>query len=573
MIYKMNKIFNFKQKILLLFLLFILIVDAFFELCGIALFSPLITILLNTSVIETNSVLHKMYIITNCQSEKEFILLFASLLLFVFCFKNIFVGWSIFIQNKIIYGMQYDMAVRLFNGFLNKPYLYFTQNNSNNILECVIENTHRMFFGVLSLTSCISEILVVSFVVFYLMTVNIFITSSLFLLLLCSLFLYYYLFRNKELNAGINLKNYHGLSLKNISESIKAIKDIKLLEKESFFTKHFSENYRGFINANQTHNVLRVMPRLIIETICICGMILSVIFQLLNNSNFLEFIPQLSVFAFATLRLLPSVNRISGYINSIIFYLPAFNNVYEEIIEVECHKKSNSYDIQKVICPYNNYIDLYNLSFQYALNEPYILKDISLSIQKNTSIAIIGPSGAGKSTIADLLLGIIYPTKGNIYCEGKEIYDAKSNWHKRISNVPQSIFLLDDSIKHNIAFAVDDENIDHQMLRKAIVDAQLQEFIDSLEHGIDTQIGENGIRLSGGQRQRIGIARALYNAPEILVLDEATSSLDNDTEKAIMHSINHLKGKVTLVIIAHRLETIKKCDYVYKIKDGNIFLN
>ena len=292
-----------------------------------------------------------------------------------------------------------------------------------------------------------------------------------------------------------------------------------------------------------------------------------------RGASITYFVPIISVFVVAAFRLMPSFNRITEYMGTIIYSKSSINSVYSDLKEVEELNKQ-LIDLEKNnnigTIGFKQNIVLRNITFGYPNTDQNVLSEINLKIQKNTSIAFIGPSGAGKSTLADIILGILEPQSGDILVDDNSIYHNMYAWHQMIGYIPQNIYLLDDTIPRNIAFGVDDEQIDEEKMQSAISQAQLKELIGSLSKGLETEIGERGIRLSGGQRQRIGIARALYNEPQILILDEATSALDNDTEKAVMEAIESLHGKMTLIIIAHRLSTIENCDFVYEVKDGSI---
>ena len=314
-----------------------------------------------------------------------------------------------------------------------------------------------------------------------------------------------------------------------------------------------------------------MIPKPVIETLCICGLLGAIAIKFWwRGANITYFVPIISVFAVAAFRLLPSFNRITEYIGNIMYEKSAINSVYADLKEVdELNAMKKEADGEQRAITFDRAIDIQNLSFAYPGTDKYVLKNLNLCIEKKSSVAFIGQSGAGKTTLADIIMGLLEPSEGNVYVDGNSIYDNLRGWHKVIGYIPQTIYLMDDTIRNNIAFGLEKDEIDEKKLEHAVEQAQLTELIAGLEEGLDTQIGEMGIRLSGGQRQRIGIARALYHNPEILVLDEATSALDNETEKAVMDAIEALHGKMTLIIIAHRLSTIKNCDYVYEIGNGN----
>jgi len=298
--------------------------------------------------------------------------------------------------------------------------------------------------------------------------------------------------------------------------------------------------------------------------------LLVVIFKLLRGVDSVYFVSTMSVFAVAAYRLLPSFNRISGYLSRIMFNKVSVDAIYEDLKAVEELEKVEREEDNSSAIKFEKDIRVDNMSFKYPDSEKNVISDVDILIPKNKSVAFIGPSGAGKTTLADIILGILYPQKGGIKVDGVGISGNSKAWKEKLGYIPQAIFLTDDTIKRNIAYGIDDAEIDEKRIQEVINEAQLREYVDSLPDGIETEIGERGVRLSGGQRQRIGIARALYSNPEILVLDEATSALDTETETAVMEAINHLSGKKTMIIIAHRLSTIENCDIVFEIKDGKV---
>ena len=314
-----------------------------------------------------------------------------------------------------------------------------------------------------------------------------------------------------------------------------------------------------------------MIPKPIMETLCITAVMLAIILKLLNGAEGTRFITTISAFAVAAFRLLPSFNRITNYVSVILFNFPAFEAVYHDLKKIDEISKSNYGIVEKgeEILPLNDCIRMKDVSYKYPSGENFVLKNVNVEIKKNESVALIGPSGAGKTTLADLILGALEPTEGAIYIDETNAFEHLWAWQKNVGYIPQNIYLMDDTIRNNIIYGAETD-IDDERLMRAVEEAQLKEFVETLSEGLDTEIGERGIRLSGGQRQRIGIARALYTNPQVLVLDEATSALDNDTEKAVMEAIDCLAGTKTLIIIAHRLSTVENCDIKYEVKDGGV---
>ena len=370
-----------------------------------------------------------------------------------------------------------------------------------------------------------------------------------------------------------NQEFYSGL-YKWIDQSVMGIKEIKIARKEGYFINEYSKCGAGYVSAVQRYNLYNATPRLLIETLAIAGMILYLMIQLLQGTAAVDIVPQLGVLAVAAMRLIPCANRINNHLTSISYFEPFFmgvsDNLQEEIRDENVDYNAETYqkkiDVEKL--DVRKEIVLQDITYRYPNSQALIFDHADMMIPVGKSVGIVGTSGAGKTTIVDILLGLLQLETGSILADGVEVREHYASWLKNIGYIPQTIFMIDSTIRRNVAFGYADEDIDDDKVWEALREAQLDEFVKGLPEGLDTSIGERGIRISGGQRQRIGIARALFEDPEVLVLDEATSALDNETEAAIMDSINRLHGRKTLIIIAHRLQTIEKCDMVYRVEDG-----
>jgi ABC-type bacteriocin/lantibiotic exporter with double-glycine peptidase domain len=375
-------------------------------------------------------------------------------------------------------------------------------------------------------------------------------------------------FKGLNGKCGATAREAFAEKFKCLNQTIGGIKEISVAQRKPYFLEQFSNAAKKASDCNTTYLCISKAPSRIIETVFICGLIIVVVISYNFADDSIDFITSLGAIAVAAIRILPSVSTLTHDINSLVYMRPSLESAYKNISEADRYQKEiasvENNNIEKV--EFNSGIKVNNLSWRYQKDLPLVLEDLNLEIKKGESVALIGESGAGKSTLADILLGLLKPEKGNVTVDGTDIYTIQSSWSKMIGYVPQMVFLIDDTIRKNIAFGIPDDEIDDNKVWHAIEQAQLTTMVNSMEEGLDSIVGERGIKLSGGQRQRIAIARALYHNPDIIILDEATSALDNETESAVMEAIDALQGKKTLIIIAHRLSTIKNCDKVYEIK-------
>ena len=404
----------------------------------------------------------------------------------------------------------------------------------------------------------------------YLLMVDWQTTTGVIVLLGGAMLLVYIYQRKVQEKRGIENRESSAEMNKWIIQSFSGIKEIQVLGREEFFLKKCEEAYDKGMNANKKSNFAAKVPKPLMEMICVSGLLSVVMVRLLLGAELNKLVPTLAVFALAAFRILPCFNSISAYISTMLFEKNSVNAVYCDIKEMESlgEKKHKIRTNKKMVFTDNILVE--NLTYKYPNTNRDILNNVSFTIRKNQSVGFVGTSGAGKSTLIDIILGLLPIDKGKITVDGVNICDNLDGWHKTIGYIPQNIYLMDDTIRNNVAFGLNNEEIVEERLWKAMEEAQISDFVRSLPDGLDTKIGDRGTRISGGQRQRLGIARALYHNPEVLVFDEATSALDNETEAALMEAIDGLKGKRTMLIIAHRLQTIQNCDVVYEVKDGNV---
>jgi len=564
---KLRVIYTKRQQIKFAFLFVLIVISAFLELIGISLILPFINVVINPTIITTNKYLSYIYNFLNMDNSISFLIFLAFVLIAAYIFKNLYMLIVYYFQYKILYNAQKDISLQLIKFYVNQPYTYHLNINTSEMVRIVTQDTNNCSNFLTNLFFLFTELFVLALIILFLFFINKIVTIVLVILFVV---IFLGLFKNLKPKLKIIAKNnqeYYSGMIKWIQQALGAIKDIKVLQKGQFFINKYYDSSIKYISAQKHYNFLEQFPRLLIESLVVSIILLVIIFLLFRGIDASAILVQMAVFAMASFRLMPSMNRLQNALSALVYFAPSINVVYRDLqntrlsscIELEENK---NFDMDKNI-------KINNISFKYPNTENYIFKNVSFEIKKGSSIGLVGPTGAGKTTIVDVILGLLNPTEGNITVNGIDIHKNKKAWFSKIGYVPQFIYLTDDTIKNNILF-YDDENVDDEKFEQVIEQAQLKDFIESLPKGVDTIVGERGIKLSGGQRQRIGIARALYNKPEVLVLDEATSALDNETEKAVMQAIEHLYGKITMLVIAHRLTTIEKCDVVYELKDLNL---
>lgn len=571
MLRKINYIFSKKQKIQSVFLCIGLFIGALFELVGVSLITELVSIVTDPSKIHKNPMLKSVYDLFGMREDRQFFLALVIGLIILYLVKNIFLLWINYVQYTFIYNNQLRLSGRLIDCYLKKPYTYHLDKNSAEMVRNVMLDTERFFQMLLSVFLMLSELLISLLLCVYLFTVDWFITVSVAVILGIFTAIYLLLFKNKAKEYGKINQIYDGKMHQSINQALGAVKDIKILHREKYFVDAFCGYGKKKMRAVRNNNVLGQAPKYVIETVCIGAILLVLVFKLYMGEDLSTMITQLAAFAVAAFKLLPSASKINNFANLIIFLKPSVDLIYRDIKDTEDMK---SFELTDAVTDFEikdaDAISVTGLTYRYPHTEKDVLKDVSLKIPLGYAVGLMGPTGAGKSTLADVILGILTPTSGTVCYGNMNVHEHPIKWSRKLAYIQQSIYLADETIRNNVAFGIDDDKIDEEKVWKALEEAQIKDFVKSLPEGLDTMVGERGVRLSGGQRQRIGIARALYDDPEILVLDEATSALDNETETAVMEAIDNLMGRKTLIIIAHRLTTLRNCQKIFKVEGGGV---
>lgn len=569
---KINYIFNKKQKLQLVVLFFIIMIGTAFELMGVTMILPIINAVLAPEEILNNEYSRMIYEMMNFQNSLQYISFLAWVLIAVYIVKNIYIVWMNWIQYRFLFNNQRRMGYRLLSSYMSKPYLFHVSQNSTTLLRNITQDVTQFFACVEAALQLLTEISVCLVLGIILLLTDWVTTLVVAVFLVGTMAILMSISKKKVEYYGQLNRVYARDNSRWILQSLGGIKETIILERKNFFIRQFDKVSKNLMDSRRKYQFVASLPRSVMEVTCICGLLLVVIFKINSGGNLESFIPTLSLFGVAAFRLLPSFTKMSRSITSINYSRSSVNALYEDLKEAEeglRREEEQTLEIRPM--DYKKCIEVKNVSFHYPNVDKNVLENVSIKIEKNKSIGLIGPSGAGKTTLVDIILGVLEPQKGEILIDGVKITDNMRGWHKKIGYIPQTIFLTDDTLRNNIAFGVRPGKVKEDEVWRAIEEAQLKEFVDQLEDGIETVVGERGVRLSGGQRQRIGIARALYNNPEILVLDEATSSLDHETETAVMEAVEKLSGSKTLLIIAHRLTTIRNCDYIFEVKDQTAY--
>ncbi len=570
MLKKINYILDRKQKINLGILLVIIFIGAFVELLGVSAVMPLIDV-----AMEPETIGEKWYFVLigkymGITDANQMILFLAVLLIIIYILKNIYVMGMYSLQYRFVFNNQQRLSVRMMKSYMQQDYLFHVSKNVAEFQRNITSDVNGFFTVALNVLQFLAEFSVSTVLIVFLLVQDWVSTVAIAVLLFLFMGIFTVFFRKVLVKIGEESRQANVQVTKCLFQAFSGIKEIKVANKESFFIMNYDKNYKDCARVQRQQSILTYLPKPVMETVCICSLMLAMIIKIaVVKSDIASFVTTLSVFAVAAFRMLPSFNKITGFISGMMFNKPAIDSVYRDLMEIEQleeQRKVEQTDTEKVSL--TTAIGLENVSFRYPESDKWILKNANLNIRKNTSVALIGASGAGKTTAADLILGILEPQEGSVTIDGTDIKKCMASWHENIGYIPQAIYLMDDNIRANVAFGIPESEIDDAAIEKALREAQLDQFVHALPDGLDTMIGDRGVKLSGGQRQRIGIARALYRNPDVLILDEATSALDNDTEKEVMEAIDGLHGTRTLIVIAHRLSTIRKCDKIYEVGNG-----
>ncbi len=574
-IIKFTKILNKQQKIRVIIIGVMMIIGAFLETLGVGLILPLVSAITTPNFITTNKYAIMVCDFFDLHSPRTFMVVVIGALIFIYIFKNLYLLLEYYVQYRFTCNNRFSVQSRLMEIYLRRPYEYFLDAETGEITRVITNDTANTFALLSTVLSFFTEAVVSVALIVTIIAADPFMAFLLAAVLGSVMFLIGKMIKPVLRKAGVSFQKNIGQMNKWLFQSISGIKEIKVTQKEEYFLEQFSKYGKKAIDSEKLNSILGTVPRLAIEAIGISSMLGVIALLMFKGREVDTMLPQLSAFAMAAVRLMPSVNRMSASLNSMSYQEPALDKMLEHLAVAEKWKsQQKASDVASSRMAGKITLDqsaeLSDITYSYPNTATPVLLHANMEIPVGKSIGVVGASGSGKTTAVDILLGLLELQDGSVLSDGANIQADYKGWLGHIGYIPQMIYMLDDTIRANVAFGVPEKAIDEDQVWRALEEAQLKDFVQSLPNGLDTTIGERGVRLSGGQRQRIGIARALYPDPELLIFDEATSALDNETEAAIMESINALHGRKTMVIIAHRLTTIKECDMVYRVEDGKI---
>lgn len=577
---KLNFVLSRQQKQYGLMVFACTLISAGLETLGVSAIMPVVEGLTNVEKLRDKWYMQPFIEVFHVSDANTMIYIVCIGVILVYLLKNIYFIFYTWLVKKYTYKIKRELGTRVVESYMAQGYIFFVNHNSAKLMQGITGDVNAVNGIVNNIFNLTTKVLtIVAIGVFILIQEPSMAISLLILSVLCVLFIQFF-FKNSMRKYGELQREATWNNNQACLEMIHGSKEVLVTGRQNYFRNRYVTSVTEYNKSCIRIEMATTIPAYIIETVCIVGLILVVVVQIGSKGITADMITKLSAIAVGAFRILPSVGTVTSALNAIRSSIPSFNASYltikrvneleEEIAKRQENNKKKIERNDAKICSWNElFID--HIYYKYPATEQYILRDINLKIKPKSSIGIIGTSGAGKSTFVDVLLGLLKPEKGQILLDGTEISLLGNKWNQNVGYVPQSIFLVDEDIRANIAFGIEREDIDDGKVWHALEMAQLSEFIKSQPHGLDTIVGERGVKFSGGQRQRVAIARALYTNPEILVLDEATAALDNETENALMEAIDDLQGHKTLIVVAHRLTTIKNCDYIYEVKNGELF--
>ena len=570
---KLNYILTPGQKRYGVLVFLLSIVSAVLETFGVTIVVPLLQAFLNPEALMQSDYIKPLVNLLGLQSYREVIFVICIGVIFIYIFKSLFGVFYVWVSNKYACKVHRELSIQIMNAYMKQGYSFFVENSSARLLNGLGEDVSSVYniinYAFIFLSKAFTILGTSLIIIIYTPSMSI----VLMVLVIFCFAISQLLFRKSMAKYGRLVREYNWMAYQASLEAIQGSKEVLVTNRQEYFVKQYEKCLIGSNKANIRNAMGANSPGYIIEAICVTGLMALIAARVMSEEDVGSMLSQLSVIAVAAFRILPSLGTVVSNVNSIVYHAPSLAASYETIalvreLEEQEGREERIEEEELSQIKFSDELVLSHVTFRYPRRDTAVLDDLNLRIKKGTSVAFIGASGAGKTTLADIILKLLEPQQGEIVMDGYNIKKLKGQWNKIVGYVPQSVYLTDASIRRNIAFGIEEEKIDDDKVWKALEMAQLKEFVEGLSEKLDTVVGEWGIQFSGGQRQRVAIARALYGEPDILILDEATAALDNETETAVMESIDALQGIKTLVIVAHRLSTIRNCDEIYEITGG-----
>ncbi|MFP4027805.1 MAG: ABC transporter ATP-binding protein [Candidatus Brocadiia bacterium] len=571
---KLYALFGRSDKIKFGILVLLMVIVALSELAGIGIIPAFLGAIVYPEEVLAYPVVGETLKSLNIDTPRRLLLTGSGAILIVFLVKNALAAFNSALQARYTTNRMAGLRIRLFSAYMNAPYPFFLQRNSSELLRNANQECREIADRVLM---PLLRVLTKSVVLLLVLTMLLIVQPVATAVMICVLGL---------AGGGFVLKLHHrireygriavderNISNKCLQQGVEGIKEARVLGCEQSFTDAFGRSARNAARSQRYKQIIRKVIAPLLETIGVLTMlVLALVLVWGFDQSVKQAIPMLALFAVALARLRGVMSEIANNFTRLRYSLLSVEPVYEDLQylqQINCEKGLSDVSDAETL-HLRDRVSIDDVTFYYENTDTPALSDVTLSFPRGASVAFVGPTGAGKTTMIDLILGLLEPTEGRITVDGTDIQENLRGWQKNIGYIPQFIYLLDDTIRHNIALGIPEEDIDPEMLSRAVSAAQLDEMVERLPEGVDTEVGQRGIRLSGGQRQRIGIARAIYHNPDVLVMDEATSNLDSATERAIVESVNELKGDRTIIMIAHRLTTVQDCDTLYFLREGRL---
>jgi len=566
---KFIQLLTARERYQLVLLLLLMFIGMILELIGISLVVPVIALMTHPDLGKKYQILQPLLNFFGGFQQAHLIIVGMLTLVALYFIKMVFSVYLFRKLYKFVFGIQANLSYQFFAGYMRQPWTFHLQHNSAQLINIAITEISQFINSILlPMMFLLTDGLVMLGVITLLFIVEPLGTFIIVSTLGIIAWAFHRVIRNHLLHWGRTRQYHEGMRLQLIQEGLAGVKEVKLLGREKdFFAQYNIHNLKSSY-VNERQRTVMELPRLGFELLAVISLAVLVIVMVTQNASMDKILPTVGLFAAAAFRIMPSANRMMSSIQSLYFGIPAINTLYQE-----AKLFNNEISLQnKKYLPFKSNITLESVRYQYPNSKNNALNNVTLTIERGMSVGFVGASGVGKSTLIDIILGLLTPHAGYVKVDGMNIQENLRGWQDHIGYVSQSIFLTDDTLRRNIAFGLEEEIIDDDAVQGAIKAAQLEEFVNHLPEGLNTFVGERGVRLSGGQRQRIGIARALYHDPAVLVLDEATSALDTTTEKEVMKAVIALHGTKTLLIVAHRMSTVSHCDWLYDMDQRKIII-